>query len=169
MRVERVESESSYQEALGIRKAVFVAEQGVPLALEVDVVTPAMCTFLVRNADGMAVSTGRTTTVGPLLKFQRIATLAPWRGRGFGRVLMLAMQDDANVRLPDSLPYMHAQTSAIAFYERLGWVKVGAPFFEADMEHAAMARKPTSLQRAALLAYKDLPLILREALERGEL
>jgi hypothetical protein len=37
---------------------------------------------------------------------------------------------------------MHAQASAVPFYERLGWRAVGAPFEEAGIAHRAMVLLP---------------------------
>lgn len=134
-----VTSDADYQQALKIRQEVFVCEQGVPADLEVDEFEQSSVHFLCR--DGAAgVATGRLRRKDGYCKFERIATLARFRGRGYGILLMQAMQDYAAAHYPELTPYMHAQTSAVGFYEKLGWKKAGAEFYEAGIPHYAMTK-----------------------------
>jgi predicted GNAT family N-acyltransferase len=50
----------------------------------------------------------------------------------------------AGEHFPGLTPYMHAQESAVAFYERCGWRKFGAAFVEAGIVHYAMVKTPPS-------------------------
>lgn len=167
MRIERVESEAGYEETMVIRREVFVQEQGVSLALEVDPFTPDMSVFIVRDEDGRAVATGRYRIKGRLAKFERIATLASERGRGAGSALVAAMVADARHRFPTHLPFMHAQEGAFAFYATRGWMAVGPSFVEAGIPHRAMMLMPSDPERAALLADSSLPKIVLDALAKG--
>lgn len=164
VRVERVENDEQYQRALAIRTEVFVVEQKVPIEIEVDEYE-SICDHFLCIKDGEAVATGRLRKKEAIIKFERIATLAKHRGNNYGFALMLAMQEQAARKYPGLLPYMHAQTSATGFYQKLGWTKIGGLFLEADIEHYAMsmllAGGITGAQRDRLTAMDDLPAPLR--------
>lgn len=135
--------DAAYREVVAIRRAVFVEEQGVPAALELDGYEDAATFFLAKDG-ATPLGTGRFRTKGPLLKFERIATVRAARGRGVGTALMAAMERDGAQRFPRHLPYMHAQLDAVPFYEKIGWTRVGDPFFEADIPHFAMLKLPSA-------------------------
>ena len=129
--------DADYAVALEIRKRVFVGEQKVPESIEIDE-HEATSTHFVLRIDGRPAATGRLRTKDGLAKFERVATLPEFRGRGVGRVLMSAMQSHAASRWPNLIPTMHAQTDAIGFYERLGWQPRGEIFYEAEIPHRLM-------------------------------
>lgn len=141
--VVKVETPAEFDEVLAIRRAVFVEEQGVPVDLEMDDHETEATYFLALDEEGQAVGTGRFRVKGDVLKFERIATLKQARGKGVGQALMEFMQNFAAEVHPHQRPYMHAQASAISFYEKIGWVTQGARFFEAGIEHAVMVRAPS--------------------------
>lgn len=134
-----VSTDADYQQSLEIRREVFVSEQGVPAELEVDEFEQSSVHFLCRLGD-VAVATGRLRRKDSYCKFERIATLAAYRGHGYGILLMQFMQDYARAHYPELAPYMHAQTPAVGFYEKLGWRKTGAEFYEAGISHFAMTK-----------------------------
>lgn len=128
---------SAYNDVLDIRKKVFVEEQMIPLELEIDE-TETHATYFLTYAGTQPAATGRLRPYGKYIKFERIATLKEWRGKGVGRNLMEGMLDYALKNFPGLVPYMHSQESAVAFYERMGWRKSGDPFVEAEIPHQAM-------------------------------
>jgi predicted GNAT family N-acyltransferase len=138
--VVKVESPDEYAEVMAIRRLVFIEEQGVPPELEIDEAEATY--FLALDEDGHAVGTGRLRIKDELVKFERIATVREARGQGVGQALMRFMQSYAAEVHPHQRPFMHAQASAIAFYEKIGWVTQGARFYEAGIEHAAMVPAP---------------------------
>jgi predicted GNAT family N-acyltransferase len=156
IKARRVTDQAGYERAVAIRREVFVEEQGVPAELELDEFESAATFFLALDGEE-AVGTGRFRVKGPLLKFERIATLARARGRGVGRVLMAAMEEAARAEHATLLPYMHAQLSAAVFYDKLGWIRIGEEFREADIEHVAMIKPPTDAAVRARLACFGVP------------
>jgi predicted GNAT family N-acyltransferase len=66
-----------------------------------------------------------------------MAVLKPWRGRGVGSALLVELiglareGGHAEVRL-------HAQTHALGFYRRHGYVTLGEEFLEAGIPHYEM-------------------------------
>ncbi|MES2526614.1 MAG: GNAT family N-acetyltransferase [Bdellovibrionota bacterium] len=129
-----------YQKSLMIREEVFIKEQEIDPRVEIDEYESTSIYFLTL-LDHHPVATGRLRESGDKIKFERIATLEKYRGRGFGKHLMDAMMRYAQAKFPDQKPFMHAQLSAADFYEKLGWTRVGEIFEEADIPHIAMTYK----------------------------
>lgn len=129
---------AGYEEGLtglrSVREAVFVHEQGVPLALEWDELDPASHHVIARDDAGHAIGTGRLT---PTRAIGRMAVLPQWRGRGVGEALLAALVGQARtLGWPEVT--LHAQATAIGFYARAGFLPVGGRFQEAGIEHQGM-------------------------------
>jgi predicted GNAT family N-acyltransferase len=129
-----VASESDYAKCLDIRRKVFIEEQNVPEDIEIDEFEQEAVHFLAL-VDGIPLGTGRLRLKKQYVKFERIATLKEARGSGVGKELMRIMQDYAHAHYPAYVPAMHAQTSAVGFYEKLGWQARGDIFYEAEIPH----------------------------------
>ncbi len=116
-----------------VRTAVFVKEQGVAVSIELDD-QDAACRHVLALADEMPVGTGRLTPEG---KIGRMAVLADWRGRGVGSALL---QELLAVAAQSGLGavYLHAQVSALGFYESFGFRAEGPVFDEAAIPHRRM-------------------------------
>lgn len=121
-------------EAVLVRFAVFVMEQSVPEELELDMLDPLARHWLVRDGDGEAIATARLTPDG---RIGRMAVLADWRGRGIGTSLLQAMIAHARSEGMAELT-LHAQVTAIPFYQRLGFEAEGPEFDDAGIPHRAM-------------------------------
>lgn len=132
-------------EALAVRMRVFVEEQGVPAAEEVDRydTDPATNTgamHVLGRLDGVAVATARLLLDahdGAYPHIGRVAVLAEHRGRGFGVAVMRALQDEARRRGFAGIT-LSAQLHAIPFYERLGYVARGPVYPDAGIDHRDM-------------------------------
>ncbi|MEA9356059.1 GNAT family N-acetyltransferase [Bacteriovorax sp. PP10] len=129
-----------YLAAVKIRKDVFVIEQNIPEELEVDQYEKN-CEHFLTKVDGIPAAAGRLRIKDSTIKFERIACLKNYRGTGVGRNLMQKMLEHALSAHPNLTPYMHSQTIAAAFYEKLGWTSEGEVFYEADLPHIAMIYK----------------------------
>ena len=127
-------------EAQALRTAVFVDEQGVPMALERDAEDAAAVHALARNRLGLAVGTGRLVAGAPA-RIGRMAVRRDLRGSGVGRRVLDALAAAAGAR-GDAEVMLHAQVSALAFYRRAGFVAHGAEFEEAGIAHQEMRRRP---------------------------
>ncbi|MBB6730367.1 GNAT family N-acetyltransferase [Cohnella zeiphila] len=137
----RVATEEELGEVLEIRRKVFVEEQGVPADLEWDEfdASPDSCRhFLVRDGRSpVAAGRWRPYEEG-LAKFQRIAVLAPWRGKSVGRLLMNEMERDARERGCSGV-VLDAQRTAEPFYRKLGYrAQTGETFLDAGIPHVRM-------------------------------
>ncbi|GAD53215.1 GNAT family acetyltransferase YjcF [Halarchaeum acidiphilum MH1-52-1] len=135
----RVETAAAFREALAVRFAVFVDEQGVPASIEVDDHESAATHFLART-DGRAVGTARYRTADSgAAKIERVAVRADARGERWGARLMDAVETDAR-ETGHERAVLHAQTRAADFYARRGYERVGDVFEEAGIPHVEMER-----------------------------
>lgn len=119
-----------------VREAVFVAEQGVPLALEWDEFDAVSRHVIARDSNGEVIGTGRLLPDGHI---GRMAVLAAWRGKHVGRALMERLIAEAAQQKLQPL-LLHAQVQAVGFYEKLGFVAENAAFMEAGIPHQLMRR-----------------------------
>jgi predicted GNAT family N-acyltransferase len=127
-------------EAVAIRRRVFIEEQGVPEADELDGKDAERTHFLARDAAGRAIGCACLRPYGAQHKVERVAVLPELRGTGLGRDLMAAVEAHARSAGACDL-VLHAQVSVVEFYERLGWASVGPRFFEAGIEHQRMEKR----------------------------
>ncbi|MEV7070923.1 GNAT family N-acetyltransferase [Streptomyces sp. NPDC093990] len=132
-----------------VRKEVFVVEQGVPEDIEYDAYDAVAVHVLAVREDGVPLGTGRLLpgdaaagktggdpSVGSL---GRLAVTQAARGLGVGAALVRAIEDAARARGLAAVD-LHAQTHALGFYERLGYVAYGPEFPDAGIPHRAMRR-----------------------------
>ena len=139
--------------ALPVRLRVFVQEQLVPIEMEVDEWDPVALHAVVFDEDGVALATGRLvfeqpgggseSTLSSLAnavgRIGRMAVLATYRGQGLGRLVMATLIQAAREQGLAHL-VLHAQQSAIGFYEQFGFRSVGEAFEEAGIPHIEMRR-----------------------------
>ena len=119
-----------------VRRRVFVEEQNVPEALEWDDEDASSRHVMAVAPDGAAVGTGRLLRDGHI---GRMAVLKEWRGRGVGSALLDHLLRLARVTGHEAVR-LHAQTHAVGFYERHGFVPEGGEFMEAGIPHVVMVR-----------------------------
>jgi predicted GNAT family N-acyltransferase len=129
-------------EAVAIRRRVFVEEQGVPEAEELDGKDGERSHFLARDGAGRAVGCACLRPYGAEHKVERVAVLPESRGSGLGRELMDGVEAHAREIGAKDL-VLHAQASVVSFYEKLGWRSVGPRFLEAGIEHQEMKKRLT--------------------------
>jgi predicted GNAT family N-acyltransferase len=127
-------SDAERAQAHEVRRRVFIEEQGVDAALEVDA-RDASCEHLIAIADESVVGAARYRRTERGVKLERVAVLVEHRGHGVGSALVR----HAVERLPPhSDLYVHAQQSALGFWERMGFVAEGREFREAGIPHRFM-------------------------------
>jgi predicted GNAT family N-acyltransferase len=138
--IREVRSAAGLEEALAIRCQVFVAEQGVREALEIDGLDGAARHLLALWED-RPVGTLRLRWLdrGRVAKIERVAVLAAARGQKVGQALMGAALDLARAQGAGEAR-LHAQTTVQAFYARLGFTAFGPEFEEDGILHIAMRR-----------------------------
>ncbi len=124
------------EQAFAIRRKVFVEEEGVDPGLEYDHEEEAHHYLLLLNGKALATARWRETEKG--IKLERFAVLPEFRNRGLGAIILKEVIKDV-VPLGKTI-YLHSQLRAVPFYERNGFVKEGAVFYEAGMGHYLMRK-----------------------------
>ena len=117
-----------------VRFAVFVEEQKVPVEIELDEFDPVSLHALAIDADGAVLGTGRLLPDGHI---GRMAVRRQARGSGVGSALLRALMEAARAR-GDREVVLSAQTHAIAFYARFGFVAEGEQYDDAGIPHQLM-------------------------------
>ncbi len=132
---------SEMEDAIAVRRAVFIEEMGIAEAEEIDAhdgdpaqVSSAL--HIVAYLDGQPVGTGRLLldgSPGQNAHIGRVAVLGDCRGRGLGKAVMLALHEEAQQRGYGGIT-LAAHLQAIPFYERLGYAARGDVFLDAGVE-----------------------------------
>ena len=132
-------------DALSIRRAVFIDEQHVSEDEEIDEFDRdggwlGEVVQMTGYLGGKPVVTGRLmpdATADADAHIGRVAVLQELRRAGYGMHLMLALHDAARKQGYSKLR-LGAQLHAITFYECLGYVATGDVFLDANIEHRRM-------------------------------
>lgn len=119
---------------LAVRREVFIVEQQVSEDLEVDGRDASCHHVLAEAADGRPVGTARMLADGHI---GRVAVLRDFRGMGIGTRLVRALLERGDALGARSF-HLDSQVSALAFYERLGFLAEGPVFDEAGIAHRRM-------------------------------
>jgi predicted GNAT family N-acyltransferase len=150
-RIRVAEGPEDLDACFAVRKEVFVVEQEVPADLEYDDLDATAVHVLAAAADGTPLGTGRllhgvdaagrTGGAGPEVgSLGRLAVRAGARGLGVGAALVRGIEDAARERGLTAVD-LHAQVSALGFYERLGYTAYGPEFLDAGIVHRGMRRE----------------------------
>jgi ubiquinone/menaquinone biosynthesis C-methylase UbiE/predicted GNAT family N-acyltransferase len=127
------------EDALSVRIAVFVDEQGIAREDEIDEYDD-VAVHCVGYAGGAPVAAGRLVVMDGYGKIGRMAVLKEHRGSGLGaRVLGALEREGASRGL--RLFKLSAQLSARGFYDRTGYTAVGDVYDEVGIPHIAMEKR----------------------------
>ncbi|WP_416173438.1 GNAT family N-acetyltransferase [Cypionkella sp.] len=121
-----------------LRRVVFIEEQGVSEADEVDDLDE-VALHLLAVMDGVAVGSARLLVQGEVGKIGRVCVLAQARGAGIGAALIKAAV--VRFRSIDGVKKakLGAQLHALGFYEGLGFQAFGPVYDDAGIDHRDMA------------------------------
>ncbi len=120
-----------------IREAVFIREQNVPEELEWDGKDDDCRHALALSTNGDAIGCGRLMPNGHL---GRMSVLPQWRKQKVGTAIIEALLDEARARGYKEVD-VDAQTNAIPFYHKFGFVEHGKEFMDAGIPHKKMKLK----------------------------
>jgi predicted GNAT family N-acyltransferase len=125
------------EEAFTIRKHVFINEQGVPEEMELDERDP-LAQHALAYLNSECIGTARLVNLpGNLGRIGRMAVLPMHRKQGVGGKLLCALLELSKSQGITKLE-LHAQLSAIAFYEQYGFIAQGDIYDEAGIAHRDM-------------------------------
>lgn len=136
MMFRRVETADELVKVAMIRAIVFMEEQGISCADELDGHDHAAMHVL-GEIDGEPVACGRIRFQAGEAKLQRLAVRRAWRGRGIGGRLLAFMLERCRENGFHRF-VLNAQTGARDFYTRHGFRQCGEEFMEAGIPHVPM-------------------------------
>ena len=141
-----VRTQQDLNACLEIRREVFIQEQGVPEALEMDELdvleSGAGVHVLIRDDAGRAVATGRLKDYSAgTAKFQRVAVREDVRSHGYGVAVMKALENSAKDMGFEQV-VLDAQCTAEGFYRKLDYQVLDTTrFLDAGIEHVKMGKR----------------------------
>ncbi|MFC7133936.1 MULTISPECIES: GNAT family N-acetyltransferase [Salinibaculum] len=140
--VRRVDGEATLADAHDVRRTVFIEEQGVSEAEEMDGRDDEATHVVVYETDtDRPVGTARVRYVDDeTAKAERVAVRAEHRGEGLGRRLMEHLEAEAREQGCSTVD-LHAQTAVEEFYASLGYETVSDEFLEAGIPHVEMEKE----------------------------
>jgi predicted GNAT family N-acyltransferase len=120
-----------------IREAVFIQEQGVPIAMEWDEHDPTASHALAFHRK-QCVGTGRLIDIDQShCQIGRMSVLKSYRRQGIGGQLFCALLAHGKERGFTGF-HLHAQLAALPFYQKWGFVAEGEIYLEAGLPHRNM-------------------------------
>ena len=114
-----------------VRRRVFIDEQKIPESEEWDDADENSSYVLAFSEKRDVVGTGR---IEPNGKIARLAVIAEYRGQGVGSAMLSRLLGEARQRGFGQV-FLHAQTHALNFYEKFGFVGDEEIFSEGGMPH----------------------------------
>jgi predicted GNAT family N-acyltransferase len=136
--VKIVSGDREYEDALSVRRQVFIEEQHVPKEIEIDEFENTATHFVAYDG-GKPVGAGRCRRIKDNCKVERICVLPSHRKRRVGEAIMKEIEqfaaDDGMRELR-----LNSQSHAKNFYLRLGYEPCSDEFLEADIPHIAMRK-----------------------------
>jgi predicted GNAT family N-acyltransferase len=139
IKVIAIESPADMQRALAIRRRVFIEEQNVPEAIELDA-SDEHAFHALAILDGVAIGCGRTLKhADGEVKIGRMAVLREFRKTGVGAHILRFLIERAR-ECGFRKAILHAQLTAEGFYLKEGFNPVGGVFDEAGIAHRKMER-----------------------------
>lgn len=140
MLVRLVEDKQELEQCLSIRRIVFIDEQGVSEADELDGEEDLCQHWLALDENDNPIGTARLHPIDEVeAKAQRVAVLPAWRGLGVGTLLMTALELHAAEKGHQRI-LLGAQLTAIPFYENLGYEVCSDVFDDAGIPHKMMQK-----------------------------
>jgi predicted GNAT family N-acyltransferase len=129
---------SEVDEALELRRRVFVGQQGVTLEADQDG-RDAEATQIVAVEDGRVIGTCRLVFDDHLARLGRMAVEPARRGEGIGATMLEAAEREARA-VGSQRIRLHAQVAARTLYERGGFEIKGEEFMEEGIPHLTMEK-----------------------------
>lgn len=133
MQIIQATSQEHFFDCMMIRGQVFVDEQHVPSAIEIDH-EDRTCRHYLLYINKQPIATLRLIEYTDHIHVGRVATLKPYRHQGYATKLLQYIETLDFVKSKGIL-MLGAQKQAVDFYIKLGYEIYGEPFYEAGIEH----------------------------------
>lgn len=122
---------------LEVRRAVFIEEQNVPEAEEIDGLDDS-CLHVLAVQNDIPVGTARIVIKEGIAKIGRVCVLSKMRGTGLGAAIMREAMVVCKSQAGVEKAILGSQIQAMGFYEKLGFRAFGPIYLDAGIEHRDM-------------------------------
>ncbi|MFB1050224.1 GNAT family N-acetyltransferase [Paraliobacillus sp. JSM ZJ581] len=140
MKITQVTSKEQLEKVYQLRKDVFVEEQDIPIEYEFDQHDNNPSTVhILLEVEGQALATGRLRFVNQQGKLERICVDSRFRKHGLGKEIVDALGKITRSKGIHTV-YLHGQTQAEQFYQKLGYETKSAAFLEDGIPHYVMKK-----------------------------
>lgn len=123
-----------------LRRVVFIDEQGVPEAEEIDGEDDS-CTHVLASEGKVPVGAARLRLAGNYAKIQRVCISKSHRGMNIGAEIIRFMIKHVPEKTDVRTIRLGAQTHATEFYRKLGFEETGTEYLDAGIPHVDMTRQ----------------------------
>lgn len=139
MNIKIAETDQERKDALYVRHLVFVQEQKVPENIEIDEFEQDAIHFIGYYKQ-QPIAAGRLRFIDHYGKLERLCVLKNFRGNDYGKQMLKEMEKET---LSNHFNHtlLNAQSSAIPFYEKVGYQVASKPFTEAGIIHVTMTKQ----------------------------
>jgi len=135
--IETIQLTGNIDACRALRRTVFIEEQGVSEADEIDDLDP-VCLHLLATQDGQPIGTARILIKDDIAKISRVCVLQSNRGTGLGAALIREAMTVSKGKATTAK--LGAQVHAIGFYEALGFTATGPVYDDAGIDHRDMVQ-----------------------------
>ncbi|MGM7680930.1 GNAT family N-acetyltransferase [Cytobacillus sp. Hm23] len=141
MKVKIATTNDEYNDALLVRRQVFIEEQQVSEEEEIDNLENEATHFVLYDHN-QPIGAGRIRQLENTGKVERICVLSTSRKKGSGKMIMDKIEQYAIDQGIDKLK-LNSQTHAEQFYKKLGYETVSEVFMDAGIPHVTMVKQLT--------------------------
>ena len=138
--VKIAQDESEVATCMLLRRAVFIKEQNVTEHEEVDG-EDQNCTHVLAIVNGIPAGAARFQQLGSYVKIQRVCVLKEYRVHGIGAEVIKFIVGHVSNSGGIASIRLGAQTHALDFYHKLGFIKCGKEYLDAGILHQDMELK----------------------------
>ncbi|MCK4918278.1 MAG: GNAT family N-acetyltransferase [Candidatus Pacebacteria bacterium] len=139
MIIKQAKTKENINNALKVRKEVFVDEQGIDINIERDEHDWTDAIHVIAISDNDSIGAGRFIPTDAGAKIQRMAVLKPNRNEGVGAKILLKLLELIEQKDFDRV-YFSAQKTAENFYGKYGFKSYGEEFEEVGLPHVMMEK-----------------------------
>ena len=122
-----------------VRQQVFVIEQDIDPALEWTGDDDEFLCVIALDTDQNPIGTGRVKVESATATIGRMAVLKTFRGNGVGAAILDRLIEIGKAAGANKFE-LSAQVSAIAFYQKQGFIASGDVYLDAGIKHRKMSR-----------------------------
>ena len=138
--VKIAQDKSEMAACMWLRRLIFIKEQNVAEQEEIDG-KDSICTHVLAVSNGLPVGAARFQQIDTFVKIQRVCVLKEHRKHGIGVKLIKFIIGQVSSSEGIASIRLGAQTHALEFYHKLGFIECSEEYLDAGILHRNMEMK----------------------------